>query len=491
MATDFSITRRHFVLGAAATGAAAALPTGKARAAESELRIGVIGCGNRGPLHIEWINGIDGATVVAVSDPDTKRMDSAADTAKRGEIKKYRDYRELLADEAIDAVVIASPNFWHALHAIEAAQAGKHVYVEKPTCHTIWEGRKMVEAAHKYDVVMEAGTQQRSDPALITLKEMIAEKRLGDLEWVHSLWYANRHQFEKPNGPVPIPEHIDYNLWTGPRPLEPMTERPQVHYIWHWWWKYGNGDMGNRVIHNIDDIHHVMQMHDDIPERAMSVGGRFGYDDYATCPDTELMVMDWDVPIVFDSRDLPLVHPRTGEKRDSPSIYRRFGNSYRFTNLIKAEKGFYAITRGGGHLYDNDGKKIEQVEGDGGEQHMANFVKAVKARDASMLNAPIEEAQRSMTLMHHGNISYQIGSRASVEDVSSEVAQWEEPAEAWNQTVAHLKRHKVDLSKTKPTLGPWLNFDAENEKFTGDHAETANLLLHESYRRPFVVPEDV
>jgi predicted dehydrogenase len=491
MGTNISLTRRHFMLGAAAAGATATLPVTKARAAEDTVRVGVIGTGGRGTGHVSWVDGVDGAEVVAVSDCDRKRMASAADKAKRGDVKQYQDYRDLLADDSIDAVAIASPNFWHALHAIEAAQAGKHVYVEKPSCHSIWEGRKMVEAADKYGVVMQVGTQQRSDPALITLRDMIAEKELGEVEWVHSLWYANRHQFDKPNGPINIPEHLDYNLWSGPRPLEPVTDRPKVHYIWHWWWRYGNGDMGNRVIHNIDDIHYVMQMGDDIPTRAFGVGGRFVYDDYATCPDTELIVMDWDVPIVFDSRDLPLVHPKTGEKRDSPSIYRRFGNSFRFTNLIKAEKGFYAVTRGGGSIYDNKGNKVRSVDGDGGGGHMGNFIDAVKARDASMLNAPIHEAQRSMTLMHHGNISYQVGSPASVDEVTSRVSQWEEPQEAWKQTVEHLKRHKVDLSKTKPTLGPWLTFDPESEQFTGDNSQMANWLVRESYRQPFVVPEEV
>ena len=489
MASGEGLTRRSFVVGTAALGAAATLPTTRALGANDKIRVGIIGCGGRGSGHVNWVNR-SGGTVVAVSDPDTKHMDKAAGNTDR-KVKKYQDYRELLEDDSIDAVVIASPNHWHALHTIHACQAGKHVYVEKPASHSIWEGRKMVEAAEKYERIVQVGTQQRSDPALQTLKQMIADKRLGELEWVHSLWYANRWAFGKPDGPVKIPDHIDYNLWTGPRPLEPMTDRPKVHYIWHWFWKYGNGDMGNRVIHNIDDIHFVMQMHENLPKRAIGVGGRFVYDDYATCPDTELVVMDWDVPIVFDSRDLPMVHPKSGKQLDAPSVYRRFGHAFRFTNLIKAEDGFYGITRGGGHLYNNDGKKIEQVEGDGGGAHMGNFFDAVKSGDKGKLNAPIEEGHRSATMMHHGNISYRLGTETPVEQVSSELSKWEEPKEAWDQMVAHLKRHKVDLEKTKPLMGPWLTFDSKAEQFTGEHAEMGNWLVREAYRRPFVVPEQV
>jgi hypothetical protein len=122
---------------------------------------------------------------------------------------------------------------------------------------------------------------------------------------------------------------------------------------------------------------------------------------------------------------------------------------------------------------------------------MPNFIKAVQAGDASMLNAPIEEGFYSACMMHHGNISYQVGQPASVDQVSSELAKWEEPTEAWNQTVEHLKRHKVDLAKTKPTLGPWLTIDPKTDQFTGEHSDMANMLVREAYRRPFVVPEEV
>ncbi|MCG8508032.1 MAG: Gfo/Idh/MocA family oxidoreductase, partial [Rhodospirillales bacterium] len=403
-------------------------------------------------------------------------------------IKQYKDYREMLDDKDIDVVAIAMPNHWHALATVWACQAGKDVYVEKPASHSIWEGRKMIEAARKYNRIVQIGTQQRSDPAFITLREKIARKELGEVQWIHSLWYAHRGSIGKTTKPTPIEDKRMYDLWCGPRPVVPLM-RKKLHYDWHWFWEYGNGDMGNRVIHVIDDVHHVMQMDDAYPTRAMAVGGRFKYDDDATTPNTEFIVMDWKVPIIFGSRNLPMVDEQ-GKARGT-SIYRRFDKGFRFTNLIKCEGGFFAVSRGGGDMFDNDGKRIEKIKGDGGGKHMRNWLDAVRSRKVEDLNADVAQGHYSSTMLHIGNNSYRVGNEATVEQVTRVVGGGEESAETWVQTIDHLRSNGVDLNTEKPILGPWLTFDAKTERFTGDHAEEANKLVKEDYRKPFVIPEEV
>ncbi|MEX0741824.1 MAG: Gfo/Idh/MocA family oxidoreductase, partial [Phycisphaeraceae bacterium] len=295
-ARNYRLTRRRFMAtSAAVAGGLMLTPGAQVRGANDRIRVGIVGCGGRGKGNVGWVNEVPGVSVVAVCDPDTTHMDQAS---KDRDYKKYQDYRDLLADDSIDAVVIATPNHWHALATIMACQAGKDVYVEKPASHSIWEGRKMVEAARKYNRIVQVGTQHRSDPAMIAAREAIANKELGEVQWAHSLWYAHRGPIGKVSEPQSVPDHINYDLWAGPRPTVPVM-RNRFHYDWHWLWDYGNGDMGNRVIHVVDDIHHLLQMGDDVPTRMMSVGGRFKYDDDANTPNTQMILMDWKVPIIF------------------------------------------------------------------------------------------------------------------------------------------------------------------------------------------------
>ncbi len=482
-----TISRRTFVAGSAALGTFTILDS-RVFGASERLQVGVMGLGGRGGGHVGWAKKA-GCDVVAVSDPDTKRMDRGAKKAGGDDVKKYQDFRKMFEDKSVDAILMATPNHWHALGTILACQAGKDVYVEKPACHSIWEGRKMVEAARKYDRIVQIGTQQRSDPALITLKEKIAKKELGEVQWIHALWYAHRKPIGKVDGPQDIPDNVDYDLWCGPRKKVPLM-RKRLHYDWHWVWDYGNGDMGNRVIHNIDDVHHVMQMNDDVPTRVMAVGNRFQYDDDANTPNTLFFVMDWKVPIIASSRNLPHVNPKTGKKAGT-SVYKRFNNKFRFTNIVKCENGFFAVTRGGGNVYDNEGKKIEKIKGNGGSGHMKNFVAAVKSRKVEDLNADVEQGHLGCMLLHTGGISYRVGAEASCDDVARRVADTAEAKSTWEATVEHLKANGVDLGKEKPILGPWLTFDPKAEKFTGDHATDANALVKEHYRAPFAIPDKV
>jgi len=481
------MNRRKFLKRSAAFSSIMILPSSRAFGSNERLAVGMMGMGGKGIGTIGQVKGA-GCDIVAVCDPDKQHMAKGAEKAG-GDVKQYQDFRRMFEDKSIDAIVMCTPHHWHALGTVMACQAGKDVYVEKPACHSIWEGRKMVEAARKYNRMVQVGTQQRSDPALIEMKRMIAAKEIGEVEWAHALWYANRKPIGKVSAPTKIPEHIDYDLWCGPRENVPLM-RKKLHYDWHWRWEYGNGDMGNRVIHNIDDVHHVLQLNGDVPTRMMAFGGRFGCDDDANTPNTEVIVLDGKVPIIASSRNLPLIHPSTG-KASGASVYRRFGKGLRFTTLIKCEGGFFAVTRGGGKVYDNDGKTIKNISGNGGGGHMKNWVDAIKSRNRDDLNAEIEQGHLACTLLHTGNASYQIGKKADVADVNKEVSGIEEADSVWKDTIEHLKSHNIDLAKDKPTLGPWLTFDPKSERFTGDHAGEANALIKENYRKEFSIPDKV
>jgi len=463
------------------------LPSNRAFGANERLQVGVMGTGSRGSAHIGWAK-TSGCDVVAVCDADAGRMGGAAKKAGDN-VKQYQDYRKMLEDKSIDAIVMGTPNHWHALGTVMACQAGKDVYVEKPASHSIWEGRKMVEAARKYGRIVQIGTQQRSDPALIQMKEMIEKEEIGKVQWVHALWYAKRGSIGKVEEPTKIPDNVDYSLWCGPREVVPLMRR-KLHYDWHWVWDYGNGDMGNRVIHNIDDVHHVLQMNGNVPTRMMAFGGRFGYNDDANTPNTEVIVLDGKIPIIASSRNLPFIHPQTG-KPAGESNYRRFDKGFKFTTMVKCEGGFFAVTRGGGKVYDNDGKTIKQIKGNGGGGHMKNWVDAVKSRKFEDLNADVEQGHLGCLLLHTGNISYQIGKPADCDAVSKQVAGIEEAESIWESTKEHLESNGIDLGKEKPTLGPWLTFDPKKERFTGKHADAANALVKESYRKEFSIPDKV
>ncbi len=480
------LKRTAFAAGAASVSSSALWPVRTlAGSANERIRVGVAGLsGFRGLPLVGVFNAQPDVQVTAVCDPDQQRLAAAGGQG----VKRYQDYRRLVEDPDIDVIVLATPNHWHAVGAIMACQAGKDVYVEKPMSHSIWEGRKMVEAARQYGRIVQAGTQHRSDPAYHDLRERLARQELGELQWVHSFWYRHREAIGKVSGPQTVPDHIDYDQWCGPRPVVPLMRR-QFHYDWHFQSAYGNGDIGNLGAHVIDDVHHGLGMHGDVPTEMVSVGGRFKYDDDADTPNTQLIVLNWKVPIIISSRNLPHVNP--AGQRGGDSVYHRFGRTFRFTNLIKCEGGYFAVSRGGGAMYDNDGERIARLPGDGGAAHVPNFIAACRSRSVEQLAADVEEGHRSCLLLHTGNISYRLGRPAPVDIVAQSLGRHEESREAWDQTVAHLQDNGVDLEMERPTLGPWLTFDPATEQFTGRHAEAANQLVRETYRAPFEIPEQV
>jgi len=486
------ITRRDFMKGSLAAGVALAMPFSRALGANDDIRVAVVGFRSKGAQHISVFDKLDGVRVVALCDPDREILKREVDKFKERnqKVDEYTDIRKVLEDKNIDAVVTASPNHWHALITVWACQAGKDVYVEKPASHNFWEGRKMVEAARKYKRIVQVGSQNRSDVGLQAAIQYIREGNLGRILWVHGLWFKLRPSIGKVSGPQQVPSHIDYNLWTGPAPLVPLM-RKNLHYDWHWVWPTGNGDMGNLGTHQVDDCRWAAGQ-SGLPRRVISIGGRFGYIDDGQTPNTQLAIFDYKpAPIIIEIRGLP----RAKGLRQMDH-YR----GIRSGNIIQCEHGYFAGGRGGGWSYDNDGKKIRQFVGDGGGGHQANFIKAMRSRKVSDLNADILEGHLSAALCHLANTSYRLGQQSSPEQiretiqgnkVGDSILPGEAP-ETFERLETHLAANEVDLKKMPAFLGPWLKWDSEREKFVGGFpARWANELLRRDYRRPFVVPEKV
>jgi len=254
-------TRRDFIRSSMAVGAGLAMagPASRVLGANNDIRLAVVGVGGQGGGHMGYFSRIPGVRLVAICDADQAHLDNrAADFEKKNNVKlkTYTDVRKLLDDKEIDAITSATPNHWHALVTVWACQAGKDVYIEKPACHEILEGRKMVEAARKYNRIVQIGTQKRSSEAHKEGFAWIREGHIGAIKWVRGFCYKGRGPgtngiVKGTNGPNRLAASVDYNLWCGPADMLPLT-REQLHYVWHWVWNTGNGDIGNQGPHEMD-----------------------------------------------------------------------------------------------------------------------------------------------------------------------------------------------------------------------------------------------
>ena len=489
-------TRRTLVktsLAAAGGMALASRAWSQVRGANDDIRIGIVGVRKKGKEHIQDFRRLSRVRVVAICDADTQWLDAEVAKFKDRNITvdTYVDYRKLLENKNIDAVVLAVPDHWHALMTVWACQAGKDVYVEKPASHNIWEGRKMVEAARKYKRIVQVGSQDRSDVGLLPLAEHLKASGLGRILRVHGITYNARLSIGKVNGPQPIPETCDYSLFQGPAPLTPLM-RENLHYDWHWCWPTGTGEMGNLGGHVLDDCRWTTGVTTMAP-RIVSLGGRFGYDDDGDTPNTIISLFDYDAfPIIYEIRALPRAR---GEKVDVyQGITSRGMDRYRGINfgmIIQCEHGYFSGGRGGGWTYDNDGKKIKQFAGDGGWGHMTNFLKTVRSRKVGDLKADVQEGHITASMIHAADISYRLAHRKPAEEAKKAVGSNDLLAESLDRLLQHLRANEIDLDKDPLAVGPMLTFDTERERFVGDDSYNANMFLSRNYRPPFVVPETV
>jgi hypothetical protein len=448
-------------------------PTSRVRGANEDLRVAVAGFSGRGRSHIDGFRKIKGVRVVALCDVDQLVLDKGVkEFADRGEqVEGYRDIRKLLENPNIDAIGFATPNHWHALGAIWAVQAGMDVYLEKPVCHNVWEGRKIVEAARKYKRLVQTGTQSRSSSGIREGFEWVQAGNLGKIIRARGFCYKRRPSIGKVDGPQPIPPSIDYDLWCGPAPKEPLM-RKKLHYDWHWVWPSGNGDLGNQGVHQVDMCRWALG-ETALSPNVFSIGGRLGYEDDGTTPNTQIMFHDYKpAPLIFEVRGLPT-------------------EGYHGVNVgavIDCEGGSLSITGYTGAVaQDKDGKEIKKFQG--ASDHFENFIKAVRSRKVSDLNADIIEGHLSASLCHTGNISYLLGKKHSPEEIRDEVKNNQAVAEALGRMEEHLAANQVDLKKTPATLGVVLKMNPKTERFIGNAA--ADELLTRNYRAPFIVPAKV
>lgn len=481
------MNRRQFLKLTAVSGASVILPAHKIIGSNDNIHVAIIGLRNKGAHHIYLFGQIPGVRIIALCDPDQEILQREVQKfeGRNEKVKAYKDIRKLLDNKDVDAIVIASPNHWHALMAIWGCQAGKDVYVEKPVSHNVWEGRKIVEAARKYKRIVQAGTQSRSDEALHEVFDYINQGNIGAIKVVHGLCYKPRNSIGKVDGIQPIPDSIDYDLWTGPAPMQPLM-RQSLHYDWHWLWTTGNGDIGNQGPHEMDMSRWILNK-DKLPERVMSIGGRFGYIDDGETANTQIAVYDYKpVPIIFEVRGLPC-------KKNSRAMDNYKG--VRIGIIVKCEGGYFAGGAGGGWIYDNYGVKIKQFSSSGGENHHMNFINAVRSRKVEDLNADILEGHLSSALCHIGNISHRLGTLTPPNEIRESIKMMPNVSDTFERFADHLFSNWVDISVDKAVLGPWLELDVEKEKFKTesefDLGYWANKLVREEYREPFVVTEKI
>jgi len=479
------LSRRTFIQSSAVAATSFAIVPSWAKAANGDVRIAVVGLRGRGKSLIKDTLRTDGARLVALCDVDSAILEDRAsqvETENGIKVKRYEDYRKLLEDKDIDAVALTTPNHWHALQTIWGCQAGKDVYVEKPVCHTVWEGRQMIKAAKKYNRIVQAGFQNRSDVGLNEAFPWIQEGNLGDILMVRGLCYRNRASIGKIDKPLAPPKSVNYDLWLGPAEHQDLY-RPELHYDWHWDFNTGNGDLGNQGPHELDLLRWILG-DPDHPEKVMSMGGRFAWNDGGNTPNMCLTEFSWgDIPVFFETRNL-WVKP---DLNAAPNF-----KGSRVGVIVSCEGGEFRGGRGGGIVYDHNNKKVKAFKGDGGFDHFPAFIRAVNSRKEEDVASHLEDAYKSSCLAHLGNISYFEGNQASESKATKFASGNGLLNEAYGRYSEQLGVWDVDTSKEKWTIGAELDFNAKSEKFVGERiASGANQHLKKNYRKKFAVPAKV
>ena len=415
-----NLTRRHFI-GATATAVIVAgmKAQGKVFGANDRVRVATVGFHGRGGSHIKGFLDMkdEGVEVAGLCDVDAnvlaaggKQVEKAAGRAP----KLFKDVHELVAWKDVDAITTATPNHWHSLVAMLGIQGGKDVYVEKPMSHNIYEGRQVVNAAKKYNKIVQHGTQSRSSPRLIRDMKLIHSGFIGDIiesrGWVYK--NGNRGSIGRAT-PGPVPAGLDWNLWQGPaqetqfmvKALNSGAAKKQpgmwVHYDWHYNWEYGNGEIGNQGVHQMDIA--CWGHNRGMPLRIHSAGGRFGMNDDGMTPNTQATTFAYadGTIMTFEVRNLGSYQEMDGGD---------CGNSFFGT------KGFYVTGKGfftykQGRQEQREAIPVPKDAASDGEDGnpFKRFVNAVRSRKQSDAPMSVEDAHVSCAHCHLGNIAYRVG----------------------------------------------------------------------------------
>jgi predicted dehydrogenase len=382
------------------------------------VRVGIMGL-SRGMALAELFAAVPGVQVVYLCDVDQQRLGHAAQrlVERHPQVPRPQtvaDFRTILDDPQIDALVCAAPNHWHGPATLFATMAGKHTYVEKPCCHTPQEGEWMVSAAARAKRLVQMGTQRRSSPGTI---EAIAQLQRGTIGRVYLArsWYSNRRPSIGRGHAIPVPTHLDYELWQGPAPRREYVDN-LVHYNWHWRWHWGNGELGNNGVHALDLCRWGLQV--DFPIAVTSSGGRYAFDDDQETPDTHT--------VTFEFADRKAISWQGLSCNSYDSAWVTFyGESG--TLDLEADGSFTVL--------DGTGNKVhEHRDTDGGEQrHVANFIDAIRADDAGLLACDITTAHRSTLLCHLGNIAHRTADRLECDPANGHILNSSAARELWSR----------------------------------------------------------
>jgi predicted dehydrogenase len=459
------------------------------------LRVAVVGVHGRGMSHVDAFAGNSklNTIITTVCDADSAVIGPAM---KKIEEKQHKaphyeqDLRKVVEDKDIDIISIATPNHWHALAAIWALQNGKDVYVEKPVSHNVSEGRRIVEMARKYNRICQTGTQSRSSTGMREAMAFLHEGKLGKIRLARGLCYKLRGSIGKVKSPTPIPKTVDYDLWCGPAPNHPLM-RESLHYDWHWQWDYGNGDLGNQGIHEMDKARWGLGKNE-LPKSVLSFGGRYAYVDDGETANTQVVVHDYgDCQLIFEVRGLPSdsPYPDKVSKKEGKKGSNFVGNIFYGSEGVLVCPSYTS-----GVALSNDGEVIKEFKG--GDDHFGNFIKAVRSRKVEDLNADILEGHLSSALCHLGNISYRLGTDHRFTFVKAGNARKAKPptedketAAAFERFVDHLGDKIGPLDKIDYRIGARLELDPQEERFRNNNK--ANEMLTRQYRKGFEVPEKV
>lgn len=357
------------------------------------------------------------AEVRYLIDPDTRLFEKRADAVEKRSGVRPRcitDFRQALDDPEVDALVIATPDHWHALATILACQAGKDVYVEKPTSHSIWESRKMVEAARKYGRMVQVGLQNRSADYCEIARERLQSADFGDIHFVRIVNSKLRETIgRKPDGPAP--DGVDYDLWLGPAPARAFNEN-HFHYNWHWFWTYSGGDVINDGVHQMDLARWLTGQ--TLPKAVTSAGARHVFDDDRETPDTQTITWEFEGMLMTLEQTLwtPYMKKHAFELREKDDLPNWPFAGTRIEIYGTRQFMFFGRMGGGFQLFDGDGDTVAIQPGrfaPANTKHVANFIDSIRSR--AIPNGDIEAGHYSTLLGHYGNIAYRTGRRLHID----------------------------------------------------------------------------
>ncbi len=395
------MNRRDFLKGSAQVAGIVGLTTTRAQAQKVEkappserVVVGVMGVRGRGRGLAQGFASLPNAEVAYLCDVDDSVVPPALKAVterQEREPKVVKDFRRILDDKDVHALVIATPDHWHAVATVFACQADKDVYVEKPVSHNVREGRIMVEVARRTKRIVQAGTQSRSGAHFHSAVEFLRSGKLGRVLMAKAINSQRRANIgKKPDAPVP--PGVDYDMWLGPAPKRPFNPN-RFHYNWHWYWDYGTGDLGNDGVHQVDVARWGLGV--TAPISVTCHGGKYFFDDDQQTPDTQIVVWDFGhCTLIFEQRLWAPYHE----------------HGYENGNIFYCENGYMKLGADGWKVFgprDEPGPTSSGSERD--RAHLNNFVECVKTR--SKPNADVEEGHYSALLCHLGNISYRLGRR--------------------------------------------------------------------------------